>query len=192
MLGRVKKTLCAAVAALTLSAALASCGPPYDQVAVSGTDSAAVLAYGVVEKEGKPVTGAQVWLTLRPEDDDTPEGEVVDTRSEDAVTTDGDGRFLLSLDPDELESRYFNGDYLNFDIEVWNDGQLGGWSSTVHLIEERFWRQDEQERIGDDALQIDFDLGKRPTVTLETLDGPDEHELTLSPLSKAPNRPEAN
>lgn len=191
MLGRVNKTLFAAVAALTLSAALASCGPPYDLVAVSGADSENVLVHGVVEKDGKPVTGAQVWLTLWPEDDDTPEGDVVDTRTEDSVTTDGDGRFLVSLDPDELEPRYFNGEYLNFDIEVWNDGQLGGWSSTVNLIDERFWRQDDQEGIADDALKIDFDLGNRPTITLETLDGPDEHELTLSPLSKSPNRPGA-
>lgn len=177
MLARVKKTLCAVVAAWTMAVALAGCGSSADEPEVSGAGSASVVAHGVIEKDGEPVSGAQVRLTLWPEDDDTPEGGTVDTRVEDAVTTDDDGRFVASLDPAELPSRYFNGDYLNFDLDVWNDTKLGHWSSTVHLVEQRFWRQDEQERVADDALSVDFDLGKNPTVTVKTLDGPDEKKL---------------
>lgn len=187
MLCRVRTTFLQLLAIAALATSVASCDSSNDQPAVSGADSETVLVHGVVDKNGKPVSGAQVWLTLWPEDDDTPDGGVVDTRSEHPVTTGDDGRFVLSLDPDRLESRYFNGDFLNFDIEVWGDGQLGRWGSTVELIEDRFWRGDDEDRIADDALQIDFDLGTKPTVTLETLDAPDEHELMLMPSPKRPS-----
>ncbi|MFI5428490.1 hypothetical protein [Aeromicrobium sp. UC242_57] len=170
----------AVLVTILLSAGLvAGCGSP---PATSGKDSETVLVHGVVERDGKPLQDARVWLTLWPEDlDDLPEGGTVDTKAFKPAKTNSDGKYVLSLDPDELTSRYFNGDLLNFDISVSDEVKNGQWGSTVYLVKERFWRQDEQDRIADDVHQIDFDLGKSPSVTLETLDAPDKHELLIIP-----------
>lgn len=178
------------VALTTILAAtpvLASCGSSDEPRATFGKGSETVLVHGIIEENGKPVQDAKVWLTLWPDDDDTPIGGIIDTKDYAPATTDDDGKYVLRLDPDELKSRYFNGDFLNFDISVSHEGRLGGWGSTVYLVDKRFWRHDEEDRIADDVHEIDFDLGKRPSVTLETLDAPDRHELTLTPAPGGTN-----
>lgn len=166
---------------------LAACGgdAEHRQPAItSGPTSGTLVVHGVVNQGGKPLSGAKVWLTLWPEDtDEVKEGETVDTRDSKPVTTDDDGRYALSLDPDTLTSRYFDGELLNFDITVFDKNKAGSWGSTVWLVDRRVWRSDETALVGDNVLRMNFDLGK-PGIT--TIDSHGERESAELPMGDAP------
>ncbi|MCW2749195.1 MAG: hypothetical protein JWR83_305 [Aeromicrobium sp.] len=161
---------------LVALASLAACSSGSNSAkptATAGPKTGNLLVHGVVYSHGKPVRGAAVGLMLWPDPDDTPEGEIVDTWSSDSVTSDAAGDYAIKLDPDSLKSKYFNGEYLNFEIDVSGDGLGGSWNSTVFLVKNRVWRSDEQALVGDPALSMNFDFGK-PSVT--TTDSFGDHE----------------
>lgn len=171
------------VALLAVLVTLAGCGGNgnVEAFATSGPETGAVLVHGVIKNDGKPLSGAQIGLTLFPEDNDAPAGPI-DTYDPKPVVTGSDGRFALRLDPEKLTSEYYNGDFLNYDINVFSDDKMGSWSSTVYLIDERVWRSAERARIADNALKMNFDLGKQTIVTTDSLGERETTEWLVSSM----------
>ena len=133
------------------------------------------------------MSGATLALTLWPEDSsDIDVGDTVETLDVAQVKADDAGRYAIEVDPDELSSQYFNGEYLNFDISITVDDQFGTWSSTVWLAREEYWRSDERALVGDAALDISFDLAG-PTIVLTDSYG--ETERQDLPLFGGPGTP---
>jgi hypothetical protein len=152
--------------------------------ATSGRDSAHLLVHGTVTRGDEPVAGARLALTLTPEDlAEIEVGESVESFDAAQVETDEDGRYAIELDPAELSSQYFNGDYLNFDINVLADDELGLWSSTVWLERNEYWRSDDRALPGDEVMDLSFDL-VGPTVVLTDSYG--ETETNDLPVLDAP------
>jgi hypothetical protein len=151
-------------------------------VATAGPDTGDLMVHGVVTRNDKPVRDAKVWFELWPEPDDTKDGEVVDLWTSRSVTTDGDGRYALRLDPDTLTSRYFGGTFLNFDIHFYRDGKDAMWGSTVHLVRDKVWRSDEEALVGDPVLAMSIDL-KASKITLTDSRGDSEtSEIQIAAL----------
>ncbi len=170
----------AALTAATL--VLAGCGSDGSptSVATAGPDTGTVALHGVVSMNGKPLRGASVVATLWPEDtSDVAEGETVDTRDLPTITTDGDGAYVLRIDPDRLTSRYFGGDFLNVDLSFTTKKVMSSWSTTVDLVDDRVWRSTERARVGDSVLRLDADLGRRTVTTTSSLGEKEKSELLV-------------
>lgn len=152
--------------------------------ATSGPDSAQLLVHGTVTRGDAPVAGARLMLTLAPEDLSHGEpGETTHAYDGEPVETDEAGRYAITLDPDELSSRYFNGDYLNFDVNLFVDDQVATWSSTVWLERHAYWRSDDRALVGDPVMDMSFDLDA-PTITVTDSYGKeDDSELPVFRLS---------
>lgn len=145
----------------------------------AGPDTASLFVHGVVTRGKDPVAGASVVYTLLPEDDDTKPGGIVDTVESKPVKTDADGHYALTIDPDRLTSRYFSGNYLNFDFAVYEGGTSASWGSTVWLVDDRVWRSDEQALVGDPVLTMSLDLTKRKITTFNSLGERESHDLPV-------------
>lgn len=155
--------------------------PSRGALATAGPETAHLLLHGTVTHGDEPVPGAEVWLSLFPEDtSDVEVGEVVDTLETEPVETDDDGGFVIEVDPDTLSSTYFNATFLNYDVMLRADDELATWSSTAWLVREDHWRSDERARVGDAVTRMDFDLAA-PTLTLTDSYGePETDELPLA------------
>jgi hypothetical protein len=152
--------------------------------ATAGPDSEHLLIHGTVSRGDEPMAGAQVWLTLFPEDtSDADVGDVIDTFETPPVETDDEGGYAIELDPDQLSSRYFNGEFLNYDVGIVVDGEWGSWGSTVSLRGTDYWRSDERARVGDSAVEVSFDFDG-PTIMLTDSYG--ETEANDLPTGSAP------
>lgn len=176
------RTFGVVLSVVMFTAVAAGCSSYADDIATSGPETGTILVYGVVKKDGKPVVGAKVWLSL------WPKSEVLAEMDEDesftdylpskAVRTTPEGKYALRLDPDELSSRFFNGEFLNFDVEVRDGDAAGRWGSTGHLIDERFWRSDEGTRVADPLRRMDFDFGKKTVVMTDSFGEKETSEWT--------------
>ena len=138
------------------------------------------MVHGTITTHGKPLTGVKVWFQLWPENaDDIKEGESVDMWDSTPVTTDADGRYALRLDPDELTSAYFGGDFLNFDLNMYTDGKGATWGSTVSLVQREVWRTDEQSLVGDPVLTMSADVGTSKITLVDSRGDRETGDLTM-------------
>ena len=99
------------------------------------------------------------------------------------TSTDAEGRYVVLVDPRQLESRYFGGDdCVNFDVQVESDGDMTSWSTTAHLLgADQIWRSEPEARIGDRVLELAFDLSEE---TVETTTSTGETTREDLPVSK--------
>jgi hypothetical protein len=137
--------------------------------ATAGPDTGTTAVRGTISEDGEPLGGVTVLASLFPEDDDTPVGGTVDTLELPTATTDDEGRYVLRIDPDDLSSTYFDGEYLNVDLRLFTRASVGSWSTTVFLVDGRVWRSDEGSRVGDAVLRLDADLGRGTVTTTDSL-----------------------
>ena len=138
------------------------------------------MVHGTITKHGKPLAGVKVWFQLWPVNDgNIEEGEAIDMWDSTPVTTDGDGRYALRLDPDELTSAYFGGDFLNFDLNMYTDGKGAMWASTVNLIQHKVWRTYEQSLVGDPVLTMSADLGISKITLVDSMGDRETGDLPL-------------
>lgn len=148
--------------------------------ATAGPDSEHLVVNGTVTRGDSPVAGATMTLTLWPEDvSDVKVGEAVDTVDVAEATTDGDGRYVLTVDPAELSSRYFNGEVLNFEIYLSVDDQLALWSSPVWLVDEDYWRSDDRALVGDTVMDISYELDGPSILLTDSFGDTTTDELTM-------------
>lgn len=176
------RTIRAALGVAMLVAVGTGCSSATDDIATSGPETGTILVHGIVKKDGKPLSGTQIGLTLMPEGDhmdDVRADGSIDTYDPKPVITGADGAFALPLDPEELSSKYYNGDFLNFEMMAFHDRSMGSWNSTVYLIDERVWRSDEQARVADPLLRMDFDFGKQTVVVTDSLGEKETSEWTV-------------
>ena len=189
MIGRMLATLVVLAACAACSASGEEAGERRDRPALSGPESRDVLVHGRVLDDGKPVADAAVTIQVWPEGD-MDEIEVGDTIDMFDVTmsTDDEGRYVVLVDPRELESRYFGGsDFVNFDVLVGADGRMTSWSTTTYLIGAgRIWRSDPEARTGDRALELRFDLSKQTVETTTSTGETTREDLTVNEVDIAP------
>lgn len=168
--------------------ALPGCGgesaPDGEQAVISrataGPETGDLLLHGELTRDGKPVTNGKVWVTLLPEDDNLPEGEAVPTWESAVATSDDDGTFAVSVDPEKLTSRFYNGEYLNYEINVLQDDSLASWNTTAWLVAEGVWRSDPDALVGDPILHVAVDVGA-PTITLtDSVTGSETSKLLVA------------
>lgn len=146
--------------------------------ATAGPETGDVLVRGVAVRDEKPVAGAQVWVALYPIDDDAAVGETVDVWTSESVSTDAEGAYAVAVDPDQLTSKYYDGDFLNFTINVSEQGDLATWNSTVWPVR-GVWRSDERARVADPVLAIDFDLAAPSVVLTDSFGESEQSKLPL-------------
>jgi hypothetical protein len=89
------------------------------------------------------------------------------------VASDDHGRFAVSVDGGELTSDFFNGDFVNFEINVLQDDDWATWSTTAHLVGEGVWRTEEDSVVGDPVAEARLDLGAAE-LTMTDSDGQSE------------------
>jgi hypothetical protein len=146
----------------------------------AGPDSEHVLVTGQVTRGDDPVAGVELSLALFPDDQsDVEVGDEIELHQTPAVATGEDGEYAIVLDPDVLSSRYFNGKFLNFDLQFAADEELGVWSATAWLTRHDYWRSDDRALVGDAPMDISIDLDG-PELTLTDSYGESEaSDLTL-------------
>jgi hypothetical protein len=149
--------------------------------ATAGPESGDLLLHGELMRGGEPVADGQVWVSVLADPAEAEAGDVIPTWESTVTSSDDDGRFAVSVDRGVLSSDFFNGEYLNYDINVLQDGDWATWSTTAHLVGKRVWRSDEYAALGDPVAEVTVDLGV-PTITLTDSDGSSEtSELPVVP-----------
>lgn len=140
--------------------------------ATSGPETGDLFVHGTVRRGGTAVRDAEVAVSLFPEEEDAPVGEVVDTFDAEPAVTDAHGEWAVRLDPETIPSRYFpaDHDFLNFDLMVRDEARFAMCSTTLWLVGERgVWRT-EGSRTGDALMVIELDL-ESETITITDSQG---------------------
>lgn len=175
--------LALALGALTGCTGEAAEQEPAAPAAVAGPDSEHLLLHGTLTRGDEPLADAEVALLLEPENPtDIEVGDTVEYLEAARVTTDERGGYRLDVDPDELRSRYFNGDFLNFTLHVTDGDELLVWHGTGELVRQEFWRSDDRALVGDPALRIDADLDTETLTTTDSLGARTEDEAIVVEL----------
>jgi hypothetical protein len=127
------------------------------------------LLSGTVTEAGTPLADVPLQVTLWPSNEDTEVGELVDTRDLPAVTTDEQGRYVVTLALEDVPAKYLlSGRVLNFNVAV-TDPFMAAISASA-----RYPRggHDWVDVFGDknsEPTTLDFDLGSMKAT--ETADG---------------------
>lgn len=199
---RDRRGICAALGAALLAATLlAGCGGSASTPAASGRpgskaghelvtagpDTGDLFLTGVVSRDGRPVRGAKVTVSLSPEDLDIPVGSSFRTWDTPLITTAADGAFAVHIDASRLPSKYLSptSQLLNFDLQAILDDQFALWSSTLWRTRPGgTWRTDGAST-GDSVARLDLDFGHSPTVVLTDSTGEQEkHDLPVGKVNK--------
>jgi len=170
---------------VVLSACTGSTESAPKAVATAGSGTGDVMVRGVITRNAEPVRDAELWFDLWPTDDGTRAGDVVDTWGSKHVKTDHDGRFALRMDPDDVKSKYIDGNAVNFDLNLFHDKKMASWGSTAWLVQDRVWRSDEYARVADPTLSISMDVG---TFTVTLVDSHGERETNELTMVRMPAR----
>ncbi len=101
---------------------------------------------------------------------DSEVGDTIPTWESAIVSSDDEGRFAVSVDADDLTGDFFNGDFLNYEINIVHDNNWASWHTTAHLVGDGVWRTREDSVEADPAADASIDLGV-PTVTLTDSNG---------------------
>lgn len=112
--------LWAAVSALAL-AGLAACGGPDGTAPISRAVDANAVLSGVVTRNGEPAEGVEIVVTAWPNDEILAalgDGEPVPTRELARVSTDREGWFVVTLDPQEVGADHTREDGM-VDLDIW-------------------------------------------------------------------------
>lgn len=97
------------------------------------------------------------------------------------TASDDLGRFTVSVDEEQLTSDFFNGDYLNYQINVLQDDDLAMWNTTAHLIKDGVWRAPEDAVVGDPVTEVAVDLGTSTITFTDSLGQSETNELPVFP-----------
>lgn len=133
--------------------------------ATAGPESDDLLLRGTLTRDGAPLEDGQVWVSVMADAVDAEVGDTIPTWESAVVPSDDQGRFVVSVDAGDLTSDFFNGDFLNYEINVVHDNDWARWNTTAHLVGDGVWRTGEDSVVGDPVTETSFDLGA-PTVTL--------------------------
>jgi len=142
-------------------------------LATEGPESGNLLLHGELTRDGAPVADGQVWVSVMADAADAEVGEILPMWESEVVSSDDHGRFAVSVDEAELTRGFFNGDFLNYKINVVHDNDWAGWNTSAHLVREGVWRTEEDSAVGDPVAQASFDLSAA-TLTLTDSDGDSE------------------
>ena len=83
------------------------------------------------------------------------------------------------MDAGDLTSDFFDGDFLNYEINVAHNDDWARWNTTAHLVGDGVWRTDEDSVVGDPVAEASIDLSA-PTLTLTDSYGhPETSELPV-------------
>ena len=149
--------------------------------ATAGPESDELLLHGTLTRDGAPLEDGQVWVSVMADADDAEVGDTIPTWESALVSSDDQGRFAVSVDADDLTSDFFNGDFLNYEINIVHDDNWASWHTTAHLVGDGVWRTSEDSVVADPVAEASIDLGA-PTVTLTDSDGDAETgELPVVP-----------
>jgi hypothetical protein len=152
---------------------------PVESVATAGPETGDLLLHGELTNEGKPATNGKVWVSLFA-DEDAQEGDVIPTWESAVATSDDRGKFAVSVDPERLNSKFFNGEYLNYEINVLQDDSWATWHTTSYLVAQGVWRSEEAALVGDPMLHVAVDLvASTITLTDDTHGESETKELTV-------------
>jgi hypothetical protein len=141
--------------------------------ATAGPESEDLLLHGELTRDGAPVADGHVWVSVMADATDAEVGDVIPTWESTVVSSDDHGRFAVAVDGGELTSDFFNGDFLNYEINVVHDNDWARWNTTAHLVGEGVWRTEEDSVVGDPVAEASFDLSA-PILTLTDSDGDSE------------------
>lgn len=191
-----------APAALVLTMALAACStekaqPQDGEVrpttpstpstpVTSGPETGDLIAHGTVLDQGKPVSGAEVVVSLWPETSDMELGQSFSLWDSETATTDRDGDWFLQLDPDTIPSKFWpSGEqFLNIDLRVIDAPRALSWSTTVYSVGDRkVWRT-EGARVGDPVLDVDVDLGKEKITLTDSRGDSETTDAAIAKMQK--------
>lgn len=149
--------------------------------ATAGPESGDLLLHGSLARDGEPLQDGQVWVSVMADAVDAEVGEAIPTWESAIVSSDDEGRFDVSVDADDLTGDFFNGDFLNYEINIVHDNHWASWHTTAHLVGEGVWRTSEDSVGADPVVEASIDLGA-PTVTLTDSNGDAEtDELSVVP-----------
>ena len=151
-----------------------------------GPDTGHLFLTGTVTDGGEPQPEVRVWLTLHPESDDIPPGTTVDTWDSKPVTTDTDGRYTITLDPDAVPGKYFptSHEYLNFQLLAATDEHLATWHSTLWLAgRPQVWRT-QQSTADDRVSDMSLDLGEETITVTDSQGDAETDELPVGPVPR--------
>ncbi len=158
-----------------------SAEPEITTPATAGPESDDLLLHGALTRDGAPLEDGQVWVSVMADAVDAEAGDTIPTWESAIVSSDDEGRFAVSVDADDLTSDFFNGDFLNYEINIVHDNTWTSWHTTAHLVGDGVWRTDEDSVALDPVAEASIDLGA-PTVTLTGSHGdPETGELTVVP-----------
>ena len=135
--------------------------------------------HGELTRDGAPVADGHVWVSVMADAVDAEVGDTIPTWESAVVSSDDHGRFAVSVDAGDLTSDFFNGEFLNYEINVVHDNDWARWNTTAHLVGDGVWRTGEHSLVGAPVAEASFDLGA-PTVTLTDSNGdPETSELPV-------------
>lgn len=170
-----------ALAAVAGTSGLAGCAPSTgaeagtasrpSEVVTSGPPTGDQLLHGRVLTDGAPLAGARVWVEVQPDQatmQGLADGEVVDTFTVAAVTTDARGRYVVRLDPDDLPGGYLQEGFVNHEVWFWHDGRATTWSTTAHLLPDGSWRSRGEDLPADPTTAVTVDLARGRVVSVES------------------------
>lgn len=149
--------------------------------ATAGPKSDDLLLHGALTRDGAPLADGQVWVSVMADAVDAEVGDTIPTWESAIVSSDDEGRFAVSVGADDLTDDFFNGDFLNYEINIVHDNNWASWHTTAHLVSDGVWRTDEDSVVADPVAEASIDLGA-PTVTLTDSNGEAETgELVVVP-----------
>jgi hypothetical protein len=190
--GKVSRWVAAATIACSLSACsgeepVRKASPEQTQpvnVVPAGPATGDLFLVGTVTANGEPLPGARVYLSLTPEDDDTAPGTKVDSWQSEPDMTNADGRFSISIDPDQPPARYWptSRNFLNFELMVGADGELATWGSTLWLLpDELVWRT-QQAGLDDRVMDVSLDMAEETIEVTDSEGNTESAELAVTPI----------
>lgn len=157
-----------AFALLAVGLGLGGCSAGEDQAThpavTAGKGTKDLFVYGTVKRNGKPVKGARLEVTLTPDAafDHSKVGERVPVFAAGKATSGSDGSFVLRVDPDDLPTKFFGTarDLLNFALDVEAGADFATWNSTLWAVgNPKVWRTEQEAAPADAAYKLVLDLG---------------------------------
>lgn len=136
----------------------------------SGPESDDLLMHGELTRGGEPVADGQVWVSVMADAAGAEVGDIIPSWESAVVSSDDQGRFAVAVDARDLTGDFFNGDFLNYEINVVHDNDWARWNTTAHLVGDGVWRTDEDSVVGDPVAEASIDLSA-PTLTLTDSNG---------------------
>lgn len=138
---------------------------PVPAPATAGPDTGNLLLHGRLTRSGEPVAGGKIWVSVMAELPDAEVGDDIPIWESAVVSSEEDGTFAVSVDDERLTSAFFNGEFLNYEIDMRHDDTLALWGTTAHLVGDGVWRSDQNALVGDPVTEVSVDLDA-PTITL--------------------------